>query len=129
MEQTPSLANPPLQTTPPVTSSSAPLHGILTGNSLIYVMPTSTTIFTSTIRQRRNDHEHFISVSISHPLCHQVSDASTIINIGSYTLVVVSDLIIFTVFDLIQLVLFDWIQLTISDWILLSFPQFDSNQV
>ena len=84
-----------------------PIYGILPGYSILYATQTSSPTSTSAVCQRHNHCEHSVDVSISHPLCCQVSDTRTFINIYISALTAVSELILFMVFDLIQLALFD----------------------
>ena len=121
--QTSSLANPPLQTTLPGIDFLAPLHGILYWCGLIYATHTST----PSVPWRHNHHKHSYDASISIPLCRQLYNASTIVNIGSFNLDNVAYLIIFTVFYLIWLTLFDCIWITFLTGFDLVFL-FDSTQ-
>ena len=106
-------------------TSFALLHVIFPGYVLIYATPMST----STVVRNHGHREHSVTASIASPLCRQLSDASSFINIGSSALTAVDYLIIFKVFYLILLTLFDWIQPTVFDWVWLSFSpiRFNSN--
>ena len=65
-----SITNLPLQKTPPGTTFSIPLHGILTKYGLIYATLMSTLMSTSTVHQHHDHCEHSVAESTSHPLCH-----------------------------------------------------------
>ena len=118
-ERTPSLANPPVGTTPPGTRFTEPLHGILPRNNQIYATSTS---MVSTLLRGHNHREHSAAASRARQFSNQVSDARSIIGIGSSALTEVSDLIKLTVSDLIWLTVPDLIWLTYSDliWLIIS---------
>ena len=106
-----------VRTNPPGT----PLCGPVTWNPA-RTLPRSTLRLCLNIKSRNlrrcDDHcEQSDTESRARPLTRKVSDASTVIGIGSSTLATISDSTQLTVSNWIQLTIYDWIRLTVSDLI------------
>ena len=126
MTQTPSLANPPLLTTPPGNRFTAPLHGILSRHGPYLHLRLRLCLQYRHICHYHNIYEHTVALRAC-PLLRQISDSSAIIYIISYALTLVSDMIRLTVYGFIWLTLSDFIQIFIYNltW-LMFFTWFDS---
>ena len=100
--RTTSLANPPIQTTPPGTPFTVPLHGILPehGPTICYAYVYIYVYGPACPCCRHNHREHCTDASIALPFSHQVSNPCALIGIHSSVLAAVFDLIRLTYFRL-----------------------------
>ena len=102
---------------PPGTRSTYALHRILPGHGPAQRLHLHLCLQSRNPHQHHNLCEKYATASIYCPLMRQVSNMCPVIDIGSFALVTIYDLIWIPCSNLIQLTIYDLIWLTVSELI------------